>query len=361
MRNVPIQNVNAAMLMLVLLGYLLYHRKPFLEPLFYAILLVMLMLPVCNKLEAWGMSRLWASLSGVVIIVLFTGGLVAIVAAQLTGMAEDWPKMQATAERMISQLQSWIESQYGFSPSEQVSYLQKGADKASGSAGRMVGAFFSGLMGFVTGFVLTLLYFFFLIWKREKYREFFLKLVDTQNRRETAQELDEISKVAGQYLIGRLISMGFLALCYGIGFSIVGLENGVLIALVAVIPTLVPYVGSILGGLIVVAMAVLGGSQDMLIPIISILVVAQIIDNNIIEPLVEGESLGISPIWTIVAIVIGELLWGVAGMILFIPMFAIAKIVCDHIPALHPYAFLLNNELDEPKWMKKVKDWFKSK
>ncbi len=360
MKNVPIQNVNAALIFTVLTIILLYLGKPFLVPLFFAILLAMLMLPVCNKLESWGLSRIWATIAGVVIIVLFGALLIWVVAAQLAGMAEDWPKMQATLERIIAQAQSWVEDHYGLDPGEQNTYLQKGASKASDGAGQFIKSTLQGAMGILTGFALTLLYFFFLMWKREKYRDFFLKLADPENRGEVGRELDEISKVSGQYLIGRLISMGFLALCYGIGFSILGLENAILISLVAVIPTLIPYVGSILGGIIVVAMSLLGGAQDIIFPIIVILVVAQIIDNNIIEPLVEGESLGISPIFTIIAIVLGEMIWGVAGMILFIPMFAIAKIVCDHIPALHPYGFLLNNELEKPEWISRIKDWFSS-
>ena len=88
---------------------------------------------------------------------------------------------------------------------------------------------------------------------------------------------------------------------------------------------------------------------------------AQIIDNNIIEPLVEGNSLNLSPIITIVAIVLGELVWGIAGMVLFIPLFAVLRIICDHIPALHPYGYLLANDVNDPKWVEKVKGWFNKK
>ena len=66
-------------------------------------------------------------------------------------------------------------------------------------------------------------------------------------------------------------------------------------------------------------------------------------------------------LFTIVAIVLGELVWGISGMILFIPMFAILKIICDHIPSLHPYSFLLANEVEEPHWVNTVKKWFKKR
>ncbi|HEY0056823.1 MAG TPA: AI-2E family transporter [Pedobacter sp.] len=194
--------------------------------------------------------------------------------------------------------------------------------------------------------------------KQDKYKEFFLKLVKDESRAEVEKELDQITHVASRYLIGRLISMAFLAIFYIIGFSVVGLPNGPLVALVAVIPTIVPYVGSIVGGFFPVAMALVGVSSGLMLPVVIILVVAQVIDNNIIEPLVESESLDISPFFTIVAIVLGELIWGVAGMVLFIPLFAILKIVCDHIPALHPFSFLLDSDIKEPGWLNKIKNWF---
>ena len=358
MKSISIFKVNAGLLTIILTGVILYYGKEFLVPLFFAILLSMLLLPVCRRLERWGVGRIWSTLAGALIIVLLVAGLFGIIIAQGASISEDLPQMQVQAEKLFEQLQQWVQARYGMGKQEQLSYLQKGVDKLSSSGSQLAADFLSGAMGFLTGFVLILLYFFFLMWKREKYREFFLKLVAEENRREMGRELDEISRVAGQYLIGRLVSMAFLAVFYMIGFSVVGMENALLIAMVAVLPTLVPYVGAFVGGFFPLAMAMLSGSSEMIMPVVIILVVAQAIDNNIIEPLVEGESLNISPIFTIIGIVLGGILWGVAGMILFIPMFAILKIICDHIPALHPYSFLLKNDIGESKWMEKIKGWF---
>ncbi|WP_207423046.1 AI-2E family transporter [Desertivirga brevis] len=362
MKSIPIYRINAILMMIIFISVILYFGKAFLIPLFLSILLVMLLVPLSNRLEKWGMSRIWSSLIGVLVIVLFVALILGVIAAQGVSLSQDLPKMQAKGQEMLQQLQTWIESKYGLSPQEQQSYLQRGMKKASSSSSGSFGkSFFSSLTSMLTGFVLVLLYSFFLLWKRDKYQEFFLKLVNEESRSETKKELDEIRKVASQYLIGRLISMAFLAIFYMIGFTIVGLPNGPLVALVAVIPTIIPYVGSIIGGIFPVAMALVGGSSGILLPVVIILVVAQIIDNNIIEPLVEGESLDISPFSTIVAIVLGEMVWGIAGMVLFIPMFAILKIVCDHLPALHPFSFLLDNDIDEPGWVLKIKNLFKSK
>lgn len=358
MKGISLNRVNSILLLFILTLLLLYYGKEFLVPLFFAIMLAMLLLPVCNRLEKWGMGRVAATFIGIFIILAFIGGIVAIIAAQGMSLSEDMPQMQQKATEIYTSAQEWVTTKYGIGKQEQENYVEKGINKVSQSGGDFFKTLLGGLMGFLTGLVLVLLYFFFIMWKREKYKEFILKLVDRENRGKVSGELDQISHVAGMYLIGRLVSMVFLAAFYMIGFSIVGIPNGLLIALVAVIPTIVPYVGAFIGAFFPLAMVLVGGSPEMILPVVGILVAAQIIDNNIIEPLVEGESLDISPIFTIISIVIGELLWGVAGMILFMPLFAILKIVCDHIPSLHPFGFLLENEVDEPKWMQKVKGWF---
>lgn len=358
MKSISVYRVNALLLLVILTTIILYYGKIFLVPLFFSILFAMLLLPVCRKLEKWGVSRIWSNFIGIFIIILFVLIILGIIVAQGASMAQDITQIQAKAQQLIQAVQSWIQSQFGVAPQKQIAYLQKGVSKISESANKSLTSFLSGVMDLITGFVLTLLYFFFLMWKREKYKEFLLKLVDESNRAEVSRELSQITKVASQYLIGRLISMAFMAIFYMIGFTVAGLTNGPLIALIAVIPTIIPYIGSFIGSFFPVVMALVSGSPGMLLPVVIIIFIAQVIDNNIIEPIVEGESLDISPVFTIVAIVLGEQIWGVAGMVLFIPMFAILKIICIHIPALHPYGFLLSNEVEEPKWIHKLKGWF---
>ena len=361
MKSISIYRANAILLLGILIFYALYYAQTFFIPLFFSILLAMLMAPVSRKLEGWGMGRIGATLICILIFLLFIAGILGIIAAQAASLSQDLPQIQRKLQQFIDALQGWIESQFGVAPQRQIQIVKTQVGSFLESPGKYVSATLSGLLGIITGFVLVLLYFFFLMWKREKYEEFFLKLVADENEPTVKKELNDINRVASQYLIGRLISMLFLAIFYAIGFSIVGLKNGVLLSLIAVIPTIIPYIGSIIGGLFPLMIALVTGPPGMFLPVLIILLVAQALDNNIIEPIVEGESLNISPVITIVAIVIGELTWGLAGVILFVPLFAIVKIICDHVPALHPYGFLLGNETEEPQWVLKIKKWFRKK
>ncbi len=318
----------------------------------------MLFLPLCKKLESWGIGRVPAIFLCIFIILLLLAGVAAALAFQGASFAKDLPQIQQKLSQVVDSLQQWVQTQFGVSPQKQIDTLKKGVSSLSKSGSNFLTTFFSGLLGSLTSFALILVYIFFLLWKREKYEEFFLKLSRNENTPEAKETLGQITKVSSEYLAGRLLSMLLLAILYSIGFSIIGLKNGVLLAIIAVIPTIIPYVGPIIGGFFPLAMAFISGSSGMVMPVAIVLIVAQALDNYLIEPFVLGSNLNLSPFITIVSIVVGELIWGVAGMILFIPLFAIIHIVADHVPALHPIAFLLGDTEGEPKWMQKVKGWF---
>ncbi|QMU29319.1 AI-2E family transporter [Adhaeribacter radiodurans] len=361
MRGISINQVAVVQLVVILTSIILYYGRIFLIPLAFAIFFAMMLLPVSRKLEKWGIKRIPATLLCIVVVLLFMAGIVFVVAAQASSISQDWPQIQKKLQQMVDTGQQYIQQQFGVAPHEQIEFVKSQISKFSQSFNKFSTGLVSGSLGMLSGFALTLIYFFFLMWKREKYEEFFLKLTNRENQPAAKQKLRAITKVASGYLVARLLSMLFLAIFYAVGFSIIGLKNALLISLVAVLPTIVPYIGSFVGGVFPLMMALVSGSSGMILPIVIILIIAQVIDNNIIEPLVEGNSLNLSPIITIVAIVLGELVWGIAGMILFIPLFAILRIVCDHIPALQPYGFLLRNDVKEPEWVEKVKGWFNKK
>jgi predicted PurR-regulated permease PerM len=355
MKVASIGHLNRVLFFFVLTLGVLYVGQTFLIPLAFAGLLAMLLAPVARKLEGWGLGRLASTLLCVLLFLLFVAGFCGILYAQAVRISDDWPQIQAKAMEGIRTLQGWIEQEFGVSSQEQLQKLKEQLSSFSSASGSVVSTLMGGFSGLLTGLVLAVLYLFFLLWKRETYAEFILKLSAPNARPEVQKVLDEITRVSAQYLTGRLLSMAFLAVFYAVGLSIVGLENAILISFVAVIPTLIPYVGAFIGGVFPVLMALVSGSADMFLPTLGVLVAAQVIDNNLIEPLVMGAELDLSPIFTIIAIILGELIWGVPGMILFEPLFAIIRIVCAHVPALHPYRFLLENDAEEPGWVGKLK------
>jgi predicted PurR-regulated permease PerM len=360
MRSITLPRTNAILLLGLLTAASLYVGRLFFMPLAFAALLAMLLRPVSNWLERRGMGRAWAALLCLLLVLVFLAGLGWIVSAQGSNIAEDWPQLKARLYQELGRVQQEVLDRFGIAPQKQLLWVREKLSQVSNSVGKFLSEALKGVLGAVGGLVLVLLYLFFLLWQRSKFRTFALKLAEPDNRSEAAHLLDQISKVGGQYLIGRMASMVFLVAFYAIGFSVIGLKNALLLSVIAVLPTIVPYVGAYIGAAFPLAMALASGEPGTLMPTVGVIVLAQFVDNNIIEPLAMGSALHLNPFFTIIAVVLGELLWGIPGMILFEPLFAIVRIACSHVPALHPYANLLgDDDLSEPGWLKKAKQLFK--
>ena len=359
MKSVSLYRVNAVILLAILSVVALYYFQPFLIPLFFSIILSMLLLPVADKLESWGIGRVWSTFICILLFMLVVAAVIWVLAAQGASLSEDLPQIEAKLMLYVSKIQQWIEEKFGVAPQQQVEFVQEQISQLSSSANQFFTSFLGGTFGLLADFVLVVLYTFFLMWRRERYVNFLLKLVSDESRTEAKETLHQITKVSAQYLAGRFISMVFLIVFYSIGLSAVGLKNAILVSIIAVLPTLIPYIGAYIGAIFPLMMTLISGETGTLLPTIIILIIAQVIDNNLIEPFAMGTSLNLNPLFTIVAIVLGELLWGIPGMILFEPMFAIMRIVSQHIPALDPYAYLLEGGGKDTKWSEKISHMIK--
>jgi predicted PurR-regulated permease PerM len=141
-------------------------------------------------------------------------------------------------------------------------------------------------------------------------------------------------------IVGLLNSIGLLAL---------GVKYALLFGMLTAIMTIIPYVGIIVSASIPVGVAFIT-KDSVWYPAGVVLVFSfvQYLEANVIFPKVVGTQLNVSTWAMLIAIVLGGLLWGVSGMVLFIPFVAILKIVSAHFEALAPLHLLLNRDASRP-------------
>jgi predicted PurR-regulated permease PerM len=210
----------------------------------------------------------------------------------------------------------------------------------------------------------VLAYFFFLLCYRVHFKQFFLKLTAAEQRDEMSQILSKATNVSQQYLLGMSKMIVCLWLMYGVGFSILGVKNAIFFAVLCGLLEIVPFIGNITGtSLTVLVTGLHGASLSLLGGIVLTYAVVQFIQGWVLEPLILGPQVKINPLFTIIALVVGELLWGISGIVLAIPITAMLKIVCDYIEPLKPYGFLIGeieSEKKESVLLKKLKTKFLS-
>jgi predicted PurR-regulated permease PerM len=154
--------------------------------------------------------------------------------------------------------------------------------------------------------------------------------------------------------------MIFLFVLYSVSLLLIGIKNALLLSAIASLLTIIPYIGPILGGLFPLMTAmVTETSVQPVLWVLAALIVIQAIDNYFVEPNVIGGEVRLTALSTIISIFIGGILWGIAGMILFIPILSILKIIFSHVEKLKPFGYLIGDEGKSPS--SKIKAWFRKK
>jgi predicted PurR-regulated permease PerM len=321
----------------------LYFAGPFLIPITLAAVFSMLFIRFCNWLERKGMNRGVASLLCIVGFVLAIALVVFLLGWQLNGLVENIDAMKQRMVSLFSNFQHWIYEKAGIDLKQQKEMIKEQA--GSSGSGNMLASFAGGVMGILVNTVLVLVYMFLFLLYRSHIKKFILKLVPRDEKSNADGVVHQAGNVAQRYLSGLATMIVVLWIMYGIGFSIVGVESAIFFAVLCGILEIIPFVGNLTGtSVTLLSVLAQGGNSQMVIGVLITYALVQFIQTYILEPLIVGEQVNINPLFTILAIVLGEMVWGVAGMILAIPLLGMLKIVCDHVPDLQPYGFLIGSE-----------------
>lgn len=358
--TVIFRRANQYLLFAILAVIILHFGKTILVPVAFAALFAMLMAPLCRRFDK-KMRRGLSSLLCILIILFTILGMLAIVGGQIASFSKQAPKIKEKAKQGIEQVQQFVQKKFGVAPEKQEQIAKEQAKSTSEKkGGGMITKFLGGLTTTIGTFVLSLVYAFLMLYNKEQFEKFFLKLADEDKREHVKKVVGKIATVSQKYLTGRMMSVMIIAALYAIGLSIVGIKNAILLAGIAAMLTVIPYFGTVLGGLIPVFMALV--TEDSMQPALyaaGVLFVIQTMDNYFIEPNVVGGEVNINALTSIFSIITGGLIWGIAGMIIFLPLAGIIKIVCDNVEPLQPIGYLMGEA--GGKKPSKIKMWFKEK
>ena len=343
-----LQQSTLVLLFLVLSIAGLYFSGPFLIPVALAAVFSMLFIRLCNWLEHKGMSRGLASLSCVLLFVLAIALVLFLLSWQLNGLTENIDAMKQRVVGLFSAFQQWIYEKVGINAEQQKEMVKEQGQ--AGGAGSMLAGFASKIMDILVNTVLVIVYMFLFLLYRSHIKKFILKLVPGEEKTKADGVVHKAGKVAQQYLSGLGAMIAVLWVMYGIGFSVVGVESALFFAVLCGILEIIPFIGNLTGtSITLLSVIAQGGDSKMIIGVVITYALVQFIQTYILEPLIVGEQVNINPLFTILVIVLGEMVWGVAGMVLAIPLLGIVKIVCDHVPELQPYGFLIGVQKERGK------------
>ena len=349
------QKLAYILICIIAAAYIAIVASEIVIPLVFALLISILLLPLAQQFE----KKLKASrgTASFFALLLFATGIITIlytVGSQISNLGHDLPLFRKQLTTSINDLQNWVANTFHLNLEKQKTYINNAASKALSSGSAVIGSTLLSVSSILLFTVLTLIYTFFLLLYRSVLLKFLIALVHDESAKVVHEVVSNIQLVIRKYILGLLFEMLIVATMCWLSFSILGIKYFILLGLITALFNIVPYVGIFTALLLsaLITFATTGVSAHLLLVVITIIVI-HLIDSNILLPFIVGSRVSINAMVTVIGVVAGEMMWGIAGMFLSVPMIAMAKIICDRVEPLRPWAILLGHERKE-KSLKKI-------
>lgn len=295
--------------------------------------------PIVDFLERKNVKRIYSILLlYIVIIGLITISIVSVIPLlreQIMSLVDNFPRYVHIVEDQIKQL---IGSQFFNQVQQTLNInLTDFASKLSDQATTILNSTFTGVgtfIGAVTEVVISIVtvpfILFYLLKDGKKLPLFILKFVPVRLREQTYEMMSEMNHRLSSYIRGQIIVSFCIGCLLFIGYMIIGLEYASLLALVAACTSIVPYLGPTIAITPAIIIALVT-SPFMLVKLIIVWTVVQLFEGKFISPQIMGKNLHIHPVTIIFVLLTAAKLFGVIGVILAIPGYAVIKVVVTHL------------------------------
>lgn len=302
-------------------------------PLVFSTIFYYLLNPVVDWLEKKKFTRNLAIAFVFALIIVFiivgVNFIVPIIQNQLESLIDNWPSYW---DSLMLQLDGLLGTEIFTDFMEQMgdtSLIGSFSGQASsflnvtvGGIGSFIGTLTRvGITLFTTPFIV-----YYLLKDGKKVPDRLLKIVPTRARNSMREILADINRQVSYYVRGQLLVAMCVGLMFWIGFSIVGLDFALTLGIFAGFMNLIPYLGSFIAYIPTVIIAVVD-SPVMLAKVLIVIAIEQLLEGRVISPQILGNSLKIHPINIIFLLLIAGRLFGVMGVVLGIPGYAVLKIV----------------------------------
>lgn len=178
-------------------------------------------------------------------------------------------------------------------------------------------------------------------------------LVNEKSEPKLRVALASINNLLSRYFIGLVLQILILFAMYLIVLAIFGIENAIVIAFLCALLNLIPYIGPLFGGVLLLFLTMSNNlGQDFQTEILPTTIyvmigylVAQFIDNNVSVPFIFSKSVKSHPLEIFLVIIIGGILFGITGMIVAVPIYTAVKVILKAFLPRNKIVKLLTKDL----------------
>ncbi|WP_239022897.1 AI-2E family transporter [Pontibacter mangrovi] len=345
---------------LFFLGWFIVLAKGLLTPLLLAFFISIMLMPLYRFFAKYKLPDALAIIISILSMVVVFGLIIWFFSVQIGNLISDFPVIRKNVTLHLNALSAWVENHSPFSTTEQLNFIREQSDKLLGYTGTIL----SGAAGSVTSVVVLLgllpIYIFLVMFYKNLLLRFVFFWFPKEQHHKVEETLQEMQVIIKSYLFGLLIQVSYMTVLLGGILLLIGIKHALLIGLIFAFLNLIPYIGALIGNIIGVLLTLASSSE--LWPVFAVLgtiTFVQFLDNNILMPRIVGSKVRLNALATIVGVIVGGEIAGVAGMFLSLPVLAVLKVVFDRTEQFKQWGVLFGDErperspMEEPLFRKK--------
>ena len=290
------------------------------------LLLALILSPLVDYLQSYVLSRTLAIVLVYVVIGVLMYYAIMLIIPNVTEQADslktNYKELQVSEK--INIVEKWIE--------KNVPYVKKGdvtkeVENTFKSSFTKVQDLITGVVS--TAFLIIIIPFitFFILRDRQKIKNGFIALVPNKYFEMSVNIMDKIEKQLSKYVRAWLLDALFMGIMIFLGLTILGINNSIIIGMLAGVGHLIPYAGPLIGGIPAILISIIQfGDFHMVLPIIIMVAVIYVVDNTIFQPYIFSKTTDMNPITIIALILVGNEILGAFGALIAIPIATILKV-----------------------------------
>lgn len=308
-------------------------------PIILAFIAYYLLNPIVDLLERLKIKRIW----GIILLILSISGVLTgiillsapAIESQVKSLVENFPSY---LNQLGDSTKTWIQNSFlGSYYDEGYKWFMDRFSELPEIIGGFISSGFKGIQNIastITNTVVTIVTFpfvlFFLLKDGEKFKHFILKLFPPAFRKDIRSILSNMDTQVGSYIQGQIIVASVIGILLFIGYLIIGLDYAFTLAIVAAVTSVVPYLGPTIA-IIPAAIIAIVDSPFMLLKLAIVWVAVQFLEGNFVSPNIMGKTMQIHPLTIILVLLIAGNLFGIIGVVLGIPGYAIVKVIVSYV------------------------------
>lgn len=334
----------------VLTVYVMVVAKPVIVPLLFSIFFAILLLPVSQWLERFKIPRVLSSFGAILFGIILFSSILFFFYSQMNDFAQDADMFVERLNEMLASVNQFLGDYFAI----ETIRLDQIADTLINFVRDNVGSItqqIGGAASTLTSVLLVPIFVFLMLLIRDILKNFLMKAFgqgDSNQEKKVTTITANVKSTIQNYLTGVLIVIGILSVLYSILLTVIGVDHAIFFGVFAGMMNIIPFIGPLMGSIIPILYALIT-MDSLLYPLIILLgfYVIQLFEGNLITPVIVGSQVSMNALVTLLLLVVGAQIWGLAGMILFIPIGAIVKVICDEIDELNHYGYVMGRTTED--------------